>query len=416
MMSTGQGLAIEPGALEAVNRLLDDDSPLVRNLRAVVVKYGTPAEINARAERARALPTLLERLDQLGSPYLADVHWLDQQRASGAFVPLAEFEQQVLGEPANYRTEAPVTLEISALQYFPWLIDEARAAIAARNLLPGRFIRVRNMKEAAQDQGDLLAVAAGMQIVGASYVETLDTRGTDGSNIHLGGPATLAGYLGGVGQPNDYPLKWADEFLHYFTEYGIQQVLNTNPGTMLVGFLLHRLGVDIELKISVLMGTDNPFSVLLTLLCARLFARPDGSTPLIGLNFSNSADNTTVALAAQLRRELGFEQRIRFEIHVNQAYKGIVRQPFCRRDELVELAATVPNISAKHEGGELAVEQASDFPSDLLDYFRAKADIEAAGQMTLMRRGYLERHDSLNLTAAGLIRGGIPVAPAANLH
>ena len=416
MISSSRDLAIQPGALNAVNRLLDDDSPLVRDLGAVVARYGTPAEINARAAQARVLPTLFERLDQLGSPYLADLRWLEQQRAAGAFIPLAEFERQVLGEAASYRTAAPATLEISALQYFPWLIDQARAAIAARNLLPGRFIRVRNMREAEQDQGDLLAVAAGMQIVGSSYVETLDTRGTDGSNIHLGGPATLAGYLGGVGQPNDYPLKWADEFLHYYTEYGIQQVLNTNHGTMLVAFLLHRLGIDIEFKVSVLMGTDNPYSVLLTLICAQLFARPDGSTPLIGLNFANSANNATIALAAQLRRELGFEQRIRFEIHVNQAYKGIVRQPFFRRDELVELAATIPNISAKHVGGELEVEQASDYPSDLLDYFRSRADIEAAGQLPLMRRGYLERHDSLNLTAAALIRAGIPVAPAAKLH
>ena len=42
--------------------------------------------------------------------------------------------------------------------------------------------------------------------------------------------------------------------------------------------------------------------------------------------------------------------------------------------------------------------------------------IEAAGQLPLMRRGYLERHESLNITAAALIQAGIPVAPAARLH
>ena len=36
-------------------------------------------------------------------------------------------------------------------------------------------------------------------------METLDTKGTDGSNVHLGGPATITGYFGGVGQPNHYP-------------------------------------------------------------------------------------------------------------------------------------------------------------------------------------------------------------------
>ena len=67
--------------------------------------------------------------------------------------------------------------------------------------MPGRFIRVRKMAEQVDD-GDISAVAAAMQIVGATYVETLDTKGTDGSNVHLGGPETITGYFGGVGQPN----------------------------------------------------------------------------------------------------------------------------------------------------------------------------------------------------------------------
>jgi len=62
------------------------------------------------------------------------------------------------------------------------------------------------MKEQEGDQGDTLAVAAAMQIVGASYVETLDTKGTDGSNVHLGGPETITGYFGGIGQPNEHAL------------------------------------------------------------------------------------------------------------------------------------------------------------------------------------------------------------------
>jgi hypothetical protein len=101
-----------------------------------------------------------------------------------------------------------------------------------------------------------------MQIMGASFVVTLDTKGTDGSNIHLGGSETLTGYFGGVGQPNDHALQWLDEYLYYYTHYGIRQVLNLNPGTVLLGYLLHRLGVDIEFKISVFMGNDNPYSAL----------------------------------------------------------------------------------------------------------------------------------------------------------
>ena len=72
--------------------------------------------------------------------------------------------------------------------------------------MPGRFIKVRKMKEQEQD-GDLPAIAAAMQIIGASYVETLDTKGTDGSNIHLGGPATITGYFGGVGAAQPLPAQ-----------------------------------------------------------------------------------------------------------------------------------------------------------------------------------------------------------------
>jgi hypothetical protein len=104
----------------------------------------------------------------------------------------------VLGERADstpFRDDMAVTLEVSALQYFPWVIAAARKAIAERSLMPARWIQVRRMKE-QEDEGDLPAIAAAMQIIGASYVETLDAKGTDGSNVHLGGPqppAPLAG-------------------------------------------------------------------------------------------------------------------------------------------------------------------------------------------------------------------------------
>ena len=48
-------------------------------------------------------------------------------------------------------------------------------AIDHKTLVPGRFIKVRKMKEQEAD-GDLPAIAAAMQIFGASYVETLDTK------------------------------------------------------------------------------------------------------------------------------------------------------------------------------------------------------------------------------------------------
>ncbi len=230
----------------------------------------------------------------------------------------------------QFKDALAVTLEISAAQYFPWVIEIAKRAIAEGGLMPGRFIKVRKMKEQVQD-GDLAAIAAAMQIIGASFVETLDTKGTDGSNIHLGGPETITGYFGGVGQPNEYPLKWLDEYLYYYTNYGIKQVLNVNSGTVMIGYLIYRLGIDIEFKISVFMGNDNPYAGLWTLIGAKLFSRDDGTSPLIGFNWSNSVNNETMELTAQFRKALGFEEVVRFEHHITETYKNIVRQPYNRR-------------------------------------------------------------------------------------
>ena len=413
-------LRISDSRLDEINDLLlDPDSRVVNDLLAVVARYGTPEEINEKARQARSLPHLLSRLDAIDSPYLADLEWLTQQRDRGAFVTVAGFRRQVLGSAADsthLADDLAVTLEISALQYFPFLIAEARQAISNRELMPGRYIRVRKMKEQETDNGDILAVAAAMQIIGASYVETLDTKGTDGSNVHLGGPATITGYFGGIGQPNHYPLKWIDEYLYYYTNYGIRQVLNINPGTVLLGYFLHKLGVDIEFKISVFMGNDNPYAALWTLIGARLFARDDGTTSLIGFNWSNSVNNETIEITAQVRKALGLEEIVRFEHHITETFKSIVRQPYDRTAELVQLAGRVPNISAKHEGGDPRVEETREHPSDILDYFRDKAEVVSSGAMPLLERNYLDKHDAVNRTARALTEHGLSFVAAQNLH
>jgi hypothetical protein len=272
------------------------------------------------------------------------------------------------------------------------------------------------MKEQATDNGDILAVAAAMQVIGASYVETLDTKGTDGSNVHLGGPATITGYFGGIGQPNDYPYQWVDEYLHYYTTYGVQQVLNINPGTVLAGYLLHKLGVNNEFKISVYMGNDNPLAILWTLMTARLFARPDGTTSLIGFNLSNSSNNWTIRHANQIRRALGLEKIVRFEHHITETQKSIVRQPYNRRAELVEVAKEVPNIAAKHEGGDPEIDSTREHPSDILDYFVSKEEILSRKIMDAMLLNYLDKHAALNRTAEALLKSGIAVVCAQHLH
>jgi hypothetical protein len=418
-------LEIPVSCVDDINALLlDPNNQAINAFLEVVEKYGTPEEINRKAAEARRLPNLMARLEQVAPSYVEDLKWLAQQRDRGAFVSVADYRRNVLGDKADamdLNAHLAVTLEISALQYFPFLIEEARQAIERRELMPGRFIRVRKMKEQEAD-GDLLAVAVAMQIVGASYVETLDTKGTDGSNVHLGGPETITGYFGGVGQPNEYALKWLDEFLYYYTTYGVKQVLNINPGTVFLGYLLYKLGVDNEFKISVYMGNDNPYAALWTLIGAKLFSRPDGTSPglgtspLIGFNWSNSVNNQTMEITAQIRRDLGFEDVVRFEHHITETYKSIVRQPYDRLEELVEIADHVANISAKHEGAPPEVEQTREHPSDILEYFRDKSEIEESGDMPYLLRNYLDKHDSVNRTARALTEHGLAFIAAQNLH
>ncbi len=419
-MSLRESLRIGSSALEEINRfLLDPDNPVINGLLQVIAKYGTPDEINAQAQRARELPNLLGKLREWTSPYVKDLEWLMAEREKKSFVSVSDFRRKVIGkrvDTISFDEGKAVTLEISALQYFPWLIREARQAIEKEEVMPARYIRVRKMKEQERDRGEILAVAAAMEIIGATYVETLDTKGTDGSNVHLGGPDTITGYFGGIGQPNEHALQWIDEYLYYYTRYGIRQVLNINSGTVLLGYLLYRLGIDMEFKISVFMGNDNPYSVLWTLMAARLFSREDGSTPLVGFNLSNSVDCKTLELSGEIRRFFGLEDKVRIEHHITETWRSIVRQPYNRRDDLLEVASRVPNISAKHEGGDPEVEQTREHPSDILDYFRNKEEILSSGDMEHLEKSYMDKHDAVNETARALTKKGLSFMAARNLH
>jgi hypothetical protein len=412
-------LKISPDKLKAINSvLLDPNSQVMKDFFAVVAKYGTPEEINKKSRKARKMENLLKQVEAKAPDYLKDLNWLIQQRDRGAFIPVKDYRRKVLGGAADkmkFNNKSAVTLEVSALQYFPWVRAMAEQAIANKTLMPGRFIKVRNMKEQEAD-GDLPAIAAAMDIIGASYVETLDTRGTDGSNVHLGGPETITGYFGGIGQPNDHALMWLDEFLYYYTTYGVRQVLNVNAGTILLAFLLHRIGVDIEFKISVYFGSDNPYHALWIMTMAKLFSRDDGTSPLIGFNWSNSVNNQTMELTAEFRKALGFEQVVRFEHHITETYKSIVRQPYNRRAELVEIADHVANIAAKHEGGDPEIDSQRAHPSDILEYFRAKDEIIASGDWDNLRINFLDKVDAANRTAWALTEKGLSFVAARKLH
>jgi hypothetical protein len=418
-------LKVSEERLEEINDfLLRKENPFVNGLLEVVEKYGGVDEVNQRAQESGMLDNLQRRLERKRSPFVKDLEWLTSQRDKDAFVSVSDYRGKILGRKADLMVpddSLAVTLEISAFNFFPWLVEEAKRSIAQQELMPSRYIRVRSMKEQVEDD-DIIATAAAMQIIGASFVQALDTRGTmpgrDGKpiNVHLGGPDTITGYYGGVGEPNECALKWVDEYLHYYTEYGLRQVLNTNVGTVLLGYLLRKLGIDVEFKISVWLGVDNPYSILWILMMAKLLSRKDDSTPLVGFNLSNSVNNSTIELAAYARRAFAFEDKIRIEHHITEAYKSIVRQPYDRTDELLEIAGHVRNIGAKHEGGSPKTEKTRGHPSDILDYFIPKKDIIEKGLMAELLANYLDKHEALNRTAAALTRRGLAFVAAQNLH
>jgi hypothetical protein len=152
------------------------------------------------------------------------------------------------------------------------------------------------------------------------------------------------------------------------------------------------------------------------MLAAKLFSRDDGTTPLIGFNWSNSVDNETMELTAEFRRMLGFEPVVRFEHHITETWKSIVRQPYNRRDELVEIAGRVANISAKHEGGDPEIDSQRPHPSDILDYFREKQEVIESGDWEALQQNFMDKVEAANHTAAALTERGLSFLAAGNLH
>ena len=408
--------AINSNMLNEVNKFLTKKSnPVIDEIIKIVDKYGGPKKINDLAQKNGKIEILMEKLQHKKPEYIDQLNWLIEQRDEKKFISMDEYKNKINASKDMIDESYKVTLEISSLHYFPWLISQAKQSIERGELMPGRFIRVRFMKEQEED-GDLLATISAMKILGSTWVESLDTKGTDGSNIHLGGAETITGYFGGIGQPNDYVYKWIDEYLYYYTNYGVKEVLNINGGTILASYFLYKLGIDIEFKISVFMGNDNPLNVLWTLMTAKLFSREDGTTPLVGFNLSNSVNNETISFTGDIRKALGFEDMVRIEHHIIETSKGIVKQPYDRLAELIEIAKKVKNISAKHEGGSLEVEKKREHPSDIREYFIPKDEVIEKSLMPYLKRNYLDKHDAVQRTAKELLRNGIPVIAAPKLH
>src|SRR3990172_7929190 len=127
-------LRISNDQVEQINALLlDPELEVMHDFLEVVGKYGTPEQINQKAEEARRLPRLLELVEQTKPENLAQLHWLTDQRDRRVFVNVEEYRRQVLGDRAariQFQEDGAVTLEVSACQYFDCVIEAARRAIA----------------------------------------------------------------------------------------------------------------------------------------------------------------------------------------------------------------------------------------------------------------------------------------------
>jgi hypothetical protein len=121
-------------------------------------------------------------------------------------------------------------------------------------------------------------------------------------------------------------------------------------------------------------------------------------------------------LTSQFRKALGFEDVVRFEHHITETWKSIVKQPYDRRAELVEIADHVANISAKHEGADPELEPSLSHPSDLLDYFREKKEVIDAGDWDALRLNFMKKVEACNHTARALTENGLSFIAARHLH
>jgi len=140
-------LHLDPRHVEQINAaLFRPDLRAFADFLDVVEKYGAPEEINAKAEEAGRLPNLEATVAKVRPEYLADLDWLKEQVEKQSFIRIADYRKKIT-DRTDFNETNPVTMEISSCQYFPWLMDIARRAVENGEIMPARFIRVRNMKE-----------------------------------------------------------------------------------------------------------------------------------------------------------------------------------------------------------------------------------------------------------------------------
>ncbi len=417
-----ENFGIDINVVQDFNRWINDPgNTYVRQLKSLVNKYGSVEEINAKAREAKQMGTRLAMLKSLGNPYVEQLNWLIDQRNAGSFVSIDEHRRRVLGDQFGsvfFPETNAVTLEISSLHYFDWLLDAAKYALENRTLLPSRYICIRPLKDVETAlPGEIIAIEAALDIIGATHCTQMDTTGKNtGANLHAASWDTPIGWLGGTGMPNEHVLMWVDELLYYYTTYGISEILNVTPGTMLAIAFLYKMGIDVTMKGSVLMGVDNVYHAIYVMLMARMFAREDGSIPMIGLNPSDSVNLETMKQLADLRLFFGLENKMRIEQHVTNFYCGVVKQPFERRELLVESAKFMPYMSAKHEGADPSIEATRPHPSSNIDFTLPDAEVRKQGCYEHMEESFMCGIAELNKTADELTKNGMSFIAAKNMH
>ncbi len=124
MSTLRQQLKISDNRLKEINELLTDPAnESISRILEIVEKYGGPQEINRKAAAARKFESLMSRLKDENSAYVADIDWLIDQRDKGAFVSMADYYERILGDReagTKLNRNNAVTLGINSLFSMAW--------------------------------------------------------------------------------------------------------------------------------------------------------------------------------------------------------------------------------------------------------------------------------------------------------
>ena len=79
-------LKISEGVLHSINDfLLDESNPVISSLIELIEKYGGVEEINKKAQQARNLDTILQKLEKKNANYIRDLDWLKKKKRYQCF-------------------------------------------------------------------------------------------------------------------------------------------------------------------------------------------------------------------------------------------------------------------------------------------------------------------------------------------